>query len=141
VLYEALNTAVIVTSFSGAEFKSRMDKQRDEFRAENPGQAWPLPDWSATEWKNIAIGLNSTLGGLGLITAVVLTLGGVRMLQLRSYALCVTASITAMMPCISCTGCCFGQIVGIWAIVVLLRPEVRFLFERRALKSQPAAGR
>jgi hypothetical protein len=141
VLYETFNTLAIAYYVSANEIKERMNAGRDDYLRQNPGQAWPLPDLSADEWKRFAVGFNGGLGALGLITTIILTLGGVRMMQLRSYGLCIFASITAMVPCISCTGCCFGQVVGIWAIIVLLRPEVKFLFQRMALKSQPADGR
>ena len=51
--------------------------------------------------------------------------GALRMLSLRSYALAVTASVIAVIPCV--TPCC-GLVTlpfGIWALVVLNRPGVK----------------
>lgn len=66
---------------------------------------------------------------LTLIPALLTIVGGVRMLQLRSFGLCVLASIIAATPCISLPGCCcIGNIVGLWSLVVLIAPEVRQAF-------------
>jgi hypothetical protein len=78
---------------------------------------------------------NSTLmqyGGASLVVllvALVQVLGGIRMLQLRSYVLCVIASLVSAIPCVSLSGCCcMGQAVGIWSLVVLLNSDVRSAF-------------
>ena len=62
------------------------------------------------------------------INAVVL-LGAVMMLRQRSWPLSLAAAILISIPCLG--PCCpFGIPVGIWALVVLLRPEVRAALER-----------
>ncbi len=70
------------------------------------------------------------MGGFGvvsLLTSLVMILGGARMMVLRSYALCMFASVLAAVPCVS--GCCLvGQIVGIWGAVVLMGDDVRRSF-------------
>lgn len=65
--------------------------------------------------------------GLGLIGGLIILFGGIKMRNLQNYGLCMTASILAMIPCLSC---CFliGIPVGIWALVVLSKPEVKNLF-------------
>lgn len=64
------------------------------------------------------------------LTSLLLIAGGIRMLQLRSFGLCVLASIIAATPCVSPMGCCcMGNIAGIWALVVLLAPDVRTAFQ------------
>ncbi len=61
---------------------------------------------------------------LGLAVSVLMLVGALRMLALRSYTLAYVAAILAMLPCV--TPCClFGIFFGIWAIVVLNRPEVK----------------
>jgi hypothetical protein len=52
--------------------------------------------------------------------------GGVKLQRLESHTLCLVAIILAMLPC-GCN-CCLGLPVGIWALVVLNRPEVRSQF-------------
>jgi predicted Zn finger-like uncharacterized protein len=63
---------------------------------------------------------------IGLCFAAVITLGGVKMKQLQSYGLVMTAAIFALLPCGNC--CCIGLPLGIWALVVLNRPEVKDAF-------------
>jgi hypothetical protein len=69
-------------------------------------------------------------GALGLLAAVLPILGGARMRSLRSYGLSVTGAIVAAIPCLSIASCpCFlGLIFGIWALVVLLNPDVKNAF-------------
>jgi hypothetical protein len=49
------------------------------------------------------------------------------MKNLQSYGLAMTASIVAMIPCIS-PCCILGLPFGIWALVILNRPEVKAAF-------------
>ncbi len=78
--------------------------------------------------------LEMMTGGFGLaidvmmlgLSAVIL-LGGLKMLKLRNYGLCVAAAVIALVPCLS-PCCCLGLPIGIWALVVLLKPEVKSAF-------------
>jgi hypothetical protein len=69
-------------------------------------------------------------GVLGLLAAILPILGGARMRSLRSYGLSVTGAIVTAVPCLSCASCpCgIGLIFGIWALVVLLNPDVKNAF-------------
>jgi hypothetical protein len=62
-----------------------------------------------------------------LITSVVTILAGVRMMQLRSYGLVLTGIILGMIPCLSGC-CCLGLPFGIWALIILNKPEVKSSF-------------
>jgi len=65
---------------------------------------------------------------LGIILAVVTFFGAIKMLKLKSHGLAVAAAIIMMIPCGNC--CCFLNIgAGIWALVVLLKPEIKSAFE------------
>lgn len=64
---------------------------------------------------------------ISLAGSVVVILGGMRMLNLRSYGLCMAASIVAILPCVS-PCCCLGIPAGIWALIVLAKPEVKAAF-------------
>jgi hypothetical protein len=61
-----------------------------------------------------------------LICGVLMILGGVRMLSLRSYGLGVTAAILALLPCQAVFP--LGLIFGIWTLIVLSRPSVKAAF-------------
>lgn len=49
------------------------------------------------------------------------------MKQLQKWTLAVTASILAMIPCLG-PCCLIGIPIGIWALVVLFKPEVKSAF-------------
>jgi hypothetical protein len=63
---------------------------------------------------------------IGLGFAAVILMGGIKMKQLQSYGLVMTAAIFALLPCGNC--CCIGLPLGIWALVVLNKPEVKNAF-------------
>lgn len=73
-------------------------------------------------------------GGVGAFFAVVSLLvsgfiiwAALQMKQLQKWTLAVTASVLAMIPCIG-PCCLIGIPIGIWALVVLLKPEVKAAF-------------
>ena len=53
--------------------------------------------------------------------------GALKMRNLQSYGVALGAAIVAMIPCGGC--CCIGLPVGIWALVLLLKPEVKSQFQ------------
>jgi len=53
--------------------------------------------------------------------------GAMKMLRLQSQGLAMAASIVAMLPCQCC--CLLGLPFGIWALVVLNKPEVKSHFD------------
>lgn len=66
-------------------------------------------------------------GIVALVAAAVIFYGALKMKRLESHGWAMTASILALAPCIS--PCCLvGLPVGIWALVVLVRPEVKAAF-------------
>ncbi len=53
--------------------------------------------------------------------------GALKMKNLQSYGLAMTAAIISVIPC--CGPCyCLGIPVGIWALITLRKPEVRASF-------------
>jgi hypothetical protein len=78
--------------------------------------------------------LNSLGGTMGIIqnilgaaVGVLILLGASKMQSLQSHQFALTASILAMLPCVS-PCCVLGLPFGIWALVVLNRPEVKSQF-------------
>ncbi|MBK7876089.1 MAG: hypothetical protein IPJ77_10095 [Planctomycetes bacterium] len=67
-------------------------------------------------------------GVLNLISGVLLVLGGLSLMRQKSYGLAMTAAILAMVPGFSCC-CLFSLPVGIWALMLLLKPEVKAAFQ------------
>lgn len=70
-----------------------------------------------------------TLATFGLVATVLPIAAGVRMLSMKSYALAICGAVVAMIPCVSGTACCgLGEGAGIWALIVLLNPDVKSVF-------------
>ncbi|MFP2924843.1 hypothetical protein ACLESO_06425 [Pyxidicoccus sp. 3LG] len=62
-----------------------------------------------------------------LILNALVFFGALKMKGLQSYGLAMTAAIISVIPC--CGPCyCLAIPVGIWALVVLRKPEVRAAF-------------
>jgi hypothetical protein len=76
--------------------------------------------------------LGSAVSAVSFGTGLLVVAGAIAMIKLRSYRLAVAGSIFAMLPN---SPACF---MGIWAIIVLSRAEVRTAFA--AKKSQLAAS-
>ena len=68
-------------------------------------------------------------GAISLVIAAVngfVLFGAIKLLRLRNHGVAVVASVVAMLPCQCC--CLFGLPFGIWALVVLNKPEVKSHF-------------
>jgi hypothetical protein len=99
--------------------------------AEQFGKSFEIPGMKKSSPDEVRMaGIGYIVVGLLSLAGCFLTIfGGIRMRQLQSYGLAMTGGITAAIPCISCLGCCgVGQIVGIWAIVVLMNEQVKRAF-------------
>ncbi len=64
---------------------------------------------------------------LALANLVVLA-GGIQMLRAKSRGLAMLSSVLAMIPCVTSVCCLLGVPIGIWALVVLGKPEVKAAF-------------
>jgi len=72
-------------------------------------------------------GLGIVLNIVGLAVAGLIVYGAMQMMKLQKYGLSMAATIAAMVPCIS-PCCILGLPLGIWALVVLMKPEVKAAF-------------
>ena len=64
----------------------------------------------------------------GVFWGAAVLAAGISMFYLRWYAVALTGSIIAILPASPC--CIFGVPVGIWALIVLNREDVKILFSR-----------
>jgi hypothetical protein len=78
--------------------------------------------------------IRSTSGPVGLVMNFLgIALGGfsifasMKMRKLENFGLVMAATILSMIPCTSGC-CCVGLPVGIWILIVLLKPEVKSAF-------------
>ena len=67
-------------------------------------------------------------GVLGLLISAFVLYGASKMRKLENHTLSLVTSIVALIPCTS-PCCCLGLPIGIWALVVLNRPEVKAHFK------------
>lgn len=54
--------------------------------------------------------------------------GAMKMMKLQSWGLALAATIIAMVPCFTVYCCPLGLGFGIWALVILVKPEVKAAF-------------
>ena len=66
--------------------------------------------------------------GLMLVLSAVALYGSIQMMGLKSYGLAMTAAIVSMVPCVG-PCCCLAIPFGIWALVVLMKPDVKAAFQ------------
>jgi len=79
-------------------------------------------------WANLAGGGVGVLVNLiGIVVGVVILNGVAKMRALQNYQFAFATSILAMLPCVS-PCCLLGLPFGIWALVVLGKPEVKSQF-------------
>lgn len=74
-------------------------------------------------------GVAGLVGGvIGIAVSVFIIYSALKMQKLTSHGLALAGAILAMVPCFS-PCCLLGLPIGIWALVVLNKPEVRSQFE------------
>jgi len=76
----------------------------------------------------VSIGGAGRWGNLiGLVLDGVCIYGALQMRQLKSFGLSMASAIIIMLPCGGCC-CLLGLPVGIWALTILNKPEVKASF-------------
>jgi hypothetical protein len=65
---------------------------------------------------------------IAIFIAALIIYAALKMKDLKHWGLAVAASILAMIPCIS-PCCIIGLPIGIWCLVVLMKPEVKEAFD------------
>jgi hypothetical protein len=110
----------------GQEIAAKLFPQMKE-EIEKQAQQQQKPPEAA---KAQALAINGGLTVAFLLTGIIPLLAGIRMRSLRSFGLSVTGAILAAIPCLSPASCLcgLGSIFGIWALVVLLNPDVKAAF-------------
>lgn len=85
----------------------------------------PVQHVDTSDIKQGPVGYMIIVGMIASAAAIIF--GAAKMRNLESYGLAMTASILSMIPYLS-PCCCFGLPFGIWALVVLSKPEVKGAF-------------
>ena len=123
-------TGIQLFRMSDDEFHSTKHESMEDMRSSLPGlvkmmeqQGDPLPGRTANAWGYLI------WGGLSFAAGVLTFYAGFYMRRLESYGMAIAGSVLAALPFLSCSGCCgVGELVGVWAMVVLLSPDVRSEF-------------
>lgn len=68
---------------------------------------------------------------LSLIANIFILVGAIKMKKCQSYGLAMTAGILSIL--FHCGCCCLGLGSGIWAIVILSKPEVKAVFAQNKM--------
>lgn len=86
-------------------------------------QSQDMPNW--VNMMSGGFGIVQSI--LGIVLSVVILMGALKMKRLENYTFSIIATVIAMVPCIS--PCCIvGLPIGIWALVILNKPEVKGAF-------------
>lgn len=89
-----------------------------------------LPPNIPPEWRSFLQEMQGPLAGaINLVIAAVngfVLFGAIKLLRLQAYTLVMIACVLAMLPCQCC--CLLGLPFGIWALIVLNKPEVKSSF-------------
>jgi hypothetical protein len=90
------------------------------------GSRWleDLPEWYEEMFQG-AFAFGGAL--VELLVAAFIIYAALKMKDLQQWGLAVAASILAMLPCVS-PCCIIGLPIGIWCLVVLMRPGVKDAF-------------
>ncbi len=82
-----------------------------------------MPEWAGMMSGVVGILLNVAF----LVKDGIILFGALQMKGLKSYGLAMAVSILSIIPCLS-PCCVLGIPFGIWALLVLLKPEVKAAF-------------
>ncbi len=111
----------------GADVEAQMQKQWDDMEPSQKDAMSQVGIKSAHDLLMLGANFYLGWGGLMALIAVLTLFGSIRMLSLHSYGLGMFGAVLTAIPCV--TPCCLiGQIAGIWAIIVLMNPDVRRAF-------------
>jgi hypothetical protein len=72
-------------------------------------------------------GMGIVLRVVGIICGIFIIYASIKMKKLENYGLAIAASIVAMLPILS-PCCCVGLAIGIWALVILGKADVKQYF-------------
>ena len=82
---------------------------------------------AAKQWLGFSQKGGMFINAFVLLTSALVIYGSTQMMKLKNFGLSMAAAIIAMIPCFG-PCCCLGLPVGIWALVVLNKPEVKASF-------------
>ncbi len=125
IIYGGLS---LISHISGLLFNSVTQSMNSEFFFQSSNfSTQGMPPW-LTKYLQTAlqhpprIALGEHL--IGLVLAGVIIWGAIEMKRLGSRSLAMVAAILAVIPCLVGCCCCIGIPLGVWALVLLNRPNI-----------------
>lgn len=76
----------------------------------------------------VGMGIASLMYLLWAVAALVCFVGAFKMRKLESYTLAMVSAVLAILPCTTYICCALMMPVGIWSLIVLMKPEVKAAF-------------
>jgi hypothetical protein len=76
----------------------------------------------------LGMGIGALMYVFWALAALVCFIGAFRMKSLKSYGLALTSAVVALVPCTTYVCCMLFFPFGVWALTVLLKPEVKSQF-------------
>lgn len=86
-----------------------------------------LPPEVAQTMRTLAGGGGKVVNLISILLQGGMVYGALQMRNLERYPAAMAAAILGIIPCGSCS-CCVTLPVGIWALVILLKPEIKSQF-------------
>jgi len=77
--------------------------------------------------KSVQVMIRMAWGLLLMVSNTVVLIGAIKMLQLKNYEFARISAIISVIPCVG-PCCVLGIPFGIWALVVMGRPEIKNAF-------------
>lgn len=121
-LYNMVNAIFLKQTGPEAAFQKAWDKLDPFLKKLMEKGGWTAQSFHAA-MANVQLGW----GAVAALVSVLMIAGSRHMLALQSYRLAMTAAVLTAIPCV--TPCCLvGQVAGLWAILILVQPDVRTAF-------------
>lgn len=124
-----------------AEFEKAIEQGQKDWN-EQQKEGWKelqRQGWTPAKLQDAMIKGGLAWGAVAALVGFLGLLGGIRMAGLRSYGLAILAAVLTAIPVLS-PCCLLGQVVGIWALIVLLNSDVHAAFKTRANRLPPDEG-
>lgn len=124
IAFIAIGVLHVLFAIVGLIAPNDPEEMRELF-AETEGLSSDQIDAFVSGMERFGVGFNV----LAMIVGALVVIAGARMIQMRGYGLAMTASIVALIPCLS-PCCCLGIPFGAWALIVLLDKDVKAAFDQ-----------
>ncbi|GMV19608.1 MAG: hypothetical protein HS104_04725 [Polyangiaceae bacterium] len=76
----------------------------------------------------LGMGIGAAMYAFWAVASIVCFVGALRMKAMKNYAFAVTSAVLAILPCTTYLCCMAMMPFGIWAMIVLMKPEVKAAF-------------